>query len=147
MAGPTLNKVFLIGRLTRDPELRYTGTGNAVANIRLAVNREFLSREGEKREETTFLNLVIWGKRAEVAAEYLRKGSRIFVEGRLSSRSWETPEGEKRSVLEVSVDNFQFLDKAPGQSESYGGRRDAATEKFEGEDPSSQEEMGEGEGL
>jgi len=148
MSNPTLNKVFLIGRLTRDPELRYTGSGSAVTNLRIAVNREYASRDGEKKkEETTFLNLVLWGKRAEVGAEYLRKGSLIFVEGRLTSRSWETPEHEKRSTVEVSVDNFQFLDKVPSQGEGHGGGKDAATEEWQGETRTAEEEMGEGEGL
>jgi single-strand DNA-binding protein len=110
MAGPNLNKVFLIGRLTRDPELRYTPGGQAVANFGLAVNREFPTKDGRK-EDTCFVNLVIWGKRAEVCAEYMKKGSLIFVEGRLQYRKWETQDKEKRSTMEVVVEDFQFLDK------------------------------------
>jgi single-strand DNA-binding protein len=110
MPGPYLNKVFLIGRLTRDPELRYTPTGTAVTTFGLAVNREYLTK-GEKKEETCYLNLVVWGKQAEICAEYLRKGNLIFVEGSLQYRSWETDEKEKRSVIEVRVDRFQFLEK------------------------------------
>jgi single-strand DNA-binding protein len=110
MPGPYLNKVFLIGRLTRDPELRYTPTGTAVATFGLAVNREYLTK-GEKKEETCYLNLVVWGKQAEICAEYLRKGNLIFVEGSLQYRSWETDEKEKRSVIEVRVERFQFLEK------------------------------------
>lgn len=112
MPGPTLNKVFLIGRLTRDPELRYTPTGQSVASVRMAVNREYVSKSKEdKKEETCFINLVIWGKRAEVWAEYLKKGSLIFVEGRLQYRQWETQDNEKRSTVEVVVEDFQFLDR------------------------------------
>lgn len=114
MPGPNLNKVLLIGRLTRDPEMRYTPQGTAVTSFGLAVNREFTTKEGVKKDETCFVNLVVWAKRAEIAAEYLKKGSLIFVEGRLNFRSWETQENEKRSTLEVHVDNFQFLGK-PGQ--------------------------------
>lgn len=110
MPGPFLNKVFLIGRLTRDPELRYTPNGQAVATFGLAVNREFISK-GEKKEETCYLNLVVWGKQAEICAEYLKKGNLIFVEGRLQYRSWETDEKEKRAVVEVRVERFQFLEK------------------------------------
>ncbi len=110
MPGPYLNKVFLIGRLTRDPELRYTPTGTAVATFGLAVNREYLTK-GEKKEDTCYLNLVVWGKQAEICAEYLRKGNLIFVEGSLQYRSWETDEKEKRSVIEVRVERFQFLEK------------------------------------
>ena len=110
MPGPFLNKVFLIGRLTRDPELRYTPSGKAVTTFGLAVNREYISK-GERKEDTCYLNLVVWGKQAEVCAEYLKKGNLIFVEGRLQYRSWETDESEKRSIIEVRVERFQFLEK------------------------------------
>lgn len=133
MPGPTLNKVFLIGRLTRDPELRYTPAGQAVASVRMAVNREYVSKE-EKREDTCFINLVIWGKRAEVWAEYLKKGSLIFVEGRLQYRQWETQDNEKRSTVEVVVEDFQFLDRPPAGIEETGG-----IEKEEKEDGDEEE--------
>ena len=110
MPGPNLNKVFLIGRLTRDPELRYTSSGQAVTTFGLAVNREYTSR-GEKKEETCYVNLVVWGKQAEITAEFLRKGNLVFIEGRLNYRTWENEDSEKRSVLEVTVENFQFLEK------------------------------------
>lgn len=110
MPGPFLNKVFLIGRLTRDPELRYTQNGKAVATFGFAVNREYLSK-GEKKEDTCYLNMVVWGKQAEICAEYLKKGNLIFVEGSLTYRSWETEDNEKRSVIEVRVEKFQFLEK------------------------------------
>lgn len=110
MPGPNLNKVFLIGRLTRDPELRYTPAGQAVATFGMAINREYVSKEG-KKEETCYLNLVVWGKRAEICAEYLRKGNLIFVEGRLHYRTWETEDNEKRSTIEINVENFQFLER------------------------------------
>jgi len=105
-----LNKVFLIGRLTRDPELRYTSTGQAVTTLGLAINREYTSK-GEKKEETCYVNLVAWGKKAEVIAEFLKKGNLVFVEGRLNYRTWESEDSEKRSTLEVTVENFQFLEK------------------------------------
>lgn len=110
MPGPYLNKVFLIGRLTRDPELRYTIGGKAVATFGLAVNREYISK-GERKEDTCFLNLVVWGKQAEICAEYLKKGNLIFVEGRLQYRSWETEDSEKRSIIEVRAERIQFLEK------------------------------------
>lgn len=110
MPGPNLNKVFLIGRLTRDPELRYTPGGQAVATFGMAINREYTSKEG-KKEETCYLNLVVWGKKAEICAEYLRKGNLIFVEGRLHYRTWETEDNGKRSTIEINVENFQFLEK------------------------------------
>ena len=92
----SLNKVLLIGNLTRPPELRYTPSGTAVADLRLAVNRNYTTQGGEKREEACFLTVVVWGKQAESCGEYLDKGSQIFVEGRLQTRDWEGKDGQKR---------------------------------------------------
>lgn len=105
----SLNKVLLIGNLTRDPELRYIPSGTAVATFTVAANRVYATPAGEKKEQTSFVRVVVWGRRAEVCGEYLSKGSPVFVEGRLQSRSWETPNGEKRSTIEVVADNVQFL--------------------------------------
>ncbi len=105
----SLNKVFLIGNLTRDPELRYIPSGSAVATFTVAVNRVFKSQAGEKKEQTSFIRVVVWGRRAEVCGEYLSKGSPVFIEGRLQSRDWETQDGQKRNTLEVIADNVQFL--------------------------------------
>ena len=104
-----LNKVLLIGNLTRDPELRYIPSGSAVATFTVAVNRVYKDQAGEKKEQTSFIRVVVWGRRAEVCGEYLSKGSPVFVEGRLQSRDWETQEGQKRSTVEVVADNIQFL--------------------------------------
>jgi len=137
----SLNKVFLIGRLTRDPELRYVPSGTAVASFGLAINREYTTKEGNKKDDTCFVNLVVWGKRAEICAEYLKKGSMIFVEGRLSYRKWETQDKEKRSTIEVYVENFQFLDRSvPSdiQGEVENGSED------EGFKEKNQEETGQG---
>jgi single-strand DNA-binding protein len=111
----SLNKVFLIGNLVRPPELRYTPSGTAVADLRLAVNRNYTTQGGEKREETCFLTVVVWSKQAESCGEYLDKGSPIMVEGRLQTREWETKEGQKRSVVEVVAERVQFMGrtKAP----------------------------------
>ena len=106
-----LNKVFLMGNLTRDPELRYTPNGSAVVNLRLAVNRRFKTQSGELKEDTAFLTVVVWGKQAESCSQYLNKGRPVFVEGRLQSRSWESADGQKRNVLEVRADRVQFLSK------------------------------------
>lgn len=103
------NKVLLIGNLTRDPELRYTPQGTAVVNLRMAVNRRFKDRNQELKEETCFLTVVVWDKQAETCNQYLRKGSPIFVEGRLQSRSWEDNSGQKRNVIEVRAERVQFL--------------------------------------
>jgi single-strand DNA-binding protein len=105
-----LNKVILIGRLTRDPQLRYTPQGTAVAEMGLAVNRSFTDGSGQKREETCFVEVVMWQKQAETCAKYLRKGSPIFVEGRLSFDSWEGNDGQRRSRLRVVAEGFQFMD-------------------------------------
>lgn len=108
-----LNKVFLIGNLTRDPELRYIPSGTAVTTFTVASGRVYQLASGEKREETCFVRVVVWGRRAEVCGEYLSKGSPIFVEGRLQSRNWETTDGQKRSTIEVVALNVQFLGKVP----------------------------------
>jgi len=105
----SLNKVFLIGNLTRAPELRYTPQGTAVADLRIAVNRNFTTQTGERRDETCFLTVIVWAKQAESCGEYLDKGSPIMVEGRLQTRDWETKDGQKRSVVEVVAERVQFM--------------------------------------
>ncbi len=105
----SLNKVFLIGNLTRDPELRYTPAGVAVTNLGLAVNRRFRDKSGEVKEDVCFLTVTVWDKQAEACSQYLQKGSPIFVEGVLQSRSWETNDGQKRSTIDVRAERVQFL--------------------------------------
>jgi single-strand DNA-binding protein len=105
----SLNKVFLIGNLTRPPELRYTPSGTAVADLRLAVNRNYTTQGGEKREETSFLTVIVWSKQAESCGEYLDKGSPVLIEGRLQTREWEGKDGQKRSVVEVVAERVQFM--------------------------------------
>lgn len=107
----TLNKVLLMGRLTRDPESRYTPSGAAVLNFGLAVNRRFRDQSGEWRDDTCFINVVAWQKLAERLTEVLKKGSAVLVEGRLQSRSWETKDGQKRNTIEVNAASVQTLDK------------------------------------
>lgn len=104
----TLNKVFLIGNLTRDPELKYTANGTGVTKFGLAVNRTYNS-DGEKKQETCFVDITAWDKLAEVCNEHLSKGRLIFVEGRLQYQSWESDDGSKRSKIEVVAQNIQFL--------------------------------------
>lgn len=106
---PSLNKVLLIGNLTKDPELRYTPGGTAVANLRMAVNRKFKDRTGELKEDTCFVTIIVWDKQAEVCNEYLQKGHPVFIEGILQSRSWETPDGQKRSTIDVRAERIQFM--------------------------------------
>lgn len=105
----SLNKVFLMGNLTRDPELRYTPAGAAVATFTIAVNRVYKLPSGERKEEVSFVRVVSWGRVAETCGQYLQKGSPVFVEGRLQSRSWDTPDGQKRNTIEVVALNIQFL--------------------------------------
>jgi single-strand DNA-binding protein len=113
---PNLNKVQLMGNITRDPEVRYTPKGTAVTDISLAINRSFNSDDGERREETTFVDITFWGRQAEVIGEYMKKGRPLYVEGRLQLDSWEDKtSGQQRSRLKVVGENFQFL----------GGRDDA----------------------
>lgn len=105
----SLNRVILIGNLTRDPELRYTPSGVPVCRLGLAVNRNYTNKNGERVEEVDFLNITTWRQQAENCAQFLQKGSPIAIEGRLRSRSWETEEGQKRYALDVTADRVQFL--------------------------------------
>jgi single-strand DNA-binding protein len=105
-----LNRVLLIGNLTRDPEVRYTPKGTAVAEIGLAVNRIYSGEDGEKKEETTFVDVTLWARQAEVAGQYLKKGRPVFIEGRLQLDTWDDKQtGQKRSRLRVVSENLQLL--------------------------------------
>ena len=113
-----LNKVLLMGNLTRDPEVRYTPKGTAVTELGIAVNRIYTGENGEKREEVTFVDVTVWGRTAENVGEYLKKGRPVFIEGRLQLDSWEDKQsGQKRNKLKVVADNVQFL----GSRGSGGG--------------------------
>ena len=114
-----MNDVRLVGRLTRDPEVRYTTKGQAVARLDLAVNRRFKDGTGEWRDDTTFCPVTVWREAAERCKERLKKGSPIYVEGRLRSTNWETKDGQKRSGIEVEAYRLQFLAKMTGE-ESAG---------------------------
>lgn len=118
----SLNKVLLIGNLTRDPEIRYTPQGTAVANLGLAVSRKFRDKAQELREEVCFITVVVWSKMAETCNQYLHKGSPIFVEGRLTLRSWEDNTGKKRNVIEVRAERVQFLGKSNQGSSGQGAQ-------------------------
>ena len=110
----SLNKVLLMGNLTRDPEVRTLASGTAVCNFGMAINRNFTDREGNRREETTFVDVESFGKQAETISRYMKKGSGIFIEGRLKLDQWETPAGEKRSKLRITLENFQFVGGGDG---------------------------------
>ncbi|MFH2048941.1 MAG: single-stranded DNA-binding protein [bacterium] len=111
----SVNKVILIGHLGKDPELKYTPNGRAVATFSLATNKVWNDQSGQKQEKTTWHNIVAWGKQAEVINEYCRKGKQLYIEGRIENRSWDKDDGTKGYISEVVVENFQFL----------GGRNDA----------------------
>lgn len=113
MSSRSLNKVQLIGNLTRDPELRYTPQGTAVCTVGLATNRGWTTDAGEKREETEFHRIVAWNKLAELCSQLLKKGRKIYVEGRLSTRSWTAADGTQRTTTEVVIDDMILLDKKP----------------------------------
>lgn len=117
MAG-SLNRVILMGNLTRDVELRPVGDGN-VGNFGIAVNRKFRTQSGEDREEVTFVDCEIWGRRAEALARYLHKGSPVLIEGRLKLDQWQDKDGGNRSKLKVVVENFEFV--GGGRNEGGGG--------------------------
>ncbi len=139
----SLNKVLLIGNLTKDPELRYTPNGTAVANLRLAVNRKFKDRNGELKEDTCFVTVTVWDKQAEVCNEHLKKGRPILVEGILQSRSWDTPDGQKRNTIDVRAERVQFLGGAQG-GESFGkesgsGENDPAGDAVRPDDMAAEE--------
>ena len=115
-----LNSVILIGRLTKDPELRYTPSGKAVATIRLAVDRGTVNHQGEK--ETDFIDVVTWEKQAEACANYLQKGRLVAVQGRLQIRQWTNEEGQRRERAEVVATTVRFLERANQQEDNAGGQ-------------------------
>jgi single-strand DNA-binding protein len=112
----SVNKVILVGRLGRDPETRYTGGGQAVANFSIATEETYKDRNGERQKRTEWHKIVVWGKQAEIAQQYLKKGSLLFLEGRIQSREWQDKEGQKRTSFEIVASNFRML----------GGRGDGA---------------------
>jgi single-strand DNA-binding protein len=120
----SFNKVILLGNLTRDPEVRYTPKGSAVCDLGIAVNRVYTTEGGERREEVTFVDVVLWARLAEIAGEYLRKGRPVFIEGRLQMDSWDDKQtGQKRTKLRVVGESMQLLGGRPG-----GGTGEAAEE-------------------
>jgi single-strand DNA-binding protein len=112
----SVNKVILVGRLGRDPETRFTGGGQAVANFSVATDETYKDRAGERQKRTEWHKIVVWGKQAEIAQQYLKKGSLVFIEGRIQTREWQDKEGQKRTSFEIVATNFRML----------GGRSEAA---------------------
>ena len=118
---PNLNRVMLMGNLTRDPELRFTPNNTAVCQIALAINHRWKDQSGEQKEEVTYIDCEAWGKTADVINQYLRKGRPVFIEGRLKLDQWQDKEGNNRSKLKVVVENFQFVDSKGGGGGGEGG--------------------------
>lgn len=129
MAQRSLNKVQLIGNLTRDPELRYTPQGTAVCTFGLATNRQWQTEAGEKREETEFHRIVSWNKLAELCSQLLFKGRRVYVEGRLQTRRWTGQDGAERQTTETVIEEMMILDskRAPGEGEEVVPAEEGAT--------------------
>src|SRR5882724_8090277 len=119
----SVNKVILVGRLGRDPETRYTGGGSAVANFSVATDETYKDKNGERQKRTEWHKIVVWGKQAEIAQQYLKKGSLIFIEGRIQSREWQDKEGQKRTSFEIVASNFRMLGGSGGGGGSVGGGR------------------------
>ncbi|MCL6583535.1 MAG: single-stranded DNA-binding protein [bacterium] len=113
----SFNRVILMGNLTKDPELRYTPSGLAVAHLSLAVNRKVSAKEGEKKEEVDFFDVETWDKQAELCSEYLNKGSAVLIEGRLKQDRWEDENGGKRSKIKIIATTIQFLPKRSGEEQ------------------------------
>jgi single-strand DNA-binding protein len=134
---PNFNKVFLMGNLTKDPELRYTAGGAPVANLRMAINRVYQSQSGEKKEDVCFVTVVVWRKQAEAAGEYLKKGDPLFVEGRLQSKTWETEDKQKRTSMEVVAERIQFLNRGKGGAGVGDAPHDAMEEESAPQAPSA----------
>ena len=113
-----LNKCLFIGNLTRDPDLRYTSSGAAVCNFRIAINRRYTTKDGEKRDETHWQGCTAWNKTAETIAKYVQKGDPILVEGHMTTREWDAEDGTKRSAADLVVDAFQFMPRKPRDGET-----------------------------
>lgn len=122
----SLNKVLLIGNLTRDPEVRMMSSGRPVCNFGIALNRSYKDSEGNKREEVTFVDVECFGPRAEAVGRFFSKGRPIFIEGRLKLDQWESKEGEKRSAIRVVLDNFEFVDS--GKSDGSSSPNDSISQ-------------------
>ena len=119
----SLNKVLLMGNLTRDPEVRHTPKGTAVGDLAMAINMTYKAQDGTEKEEVCYVDVVVWGRQAETCRDYLTKGAPVFVEGRLQLDQWEGPEGEKKSRMRVRADRVQFLSRSGGGGGGGGGAR------------------------
>jgi single-strand DNA-binding protein len=144
----SVNKVILVGRLGRDPETRYTGGGQAVANFSVATDETYKDRNGERQKRTEWHKIVVWGKQAEIAQQYLKKGSLIFIEGRIQSREWQDKEGQKRTSFEIVATNFRMLGgRADGAAAGAGGGASRGGDDFESQAAPAEDTYGGGGGA
>lgn len=128
-----LNKVMIIGNLTRDPEMKYTPKGTAICDIGIAVNRNYTTESGEKREEVTFIDITLWGRVAEIVGEYCKKGRPLFVEGRLQLDTWDDKQtGQKRSKLKVIGDNIQLLGGGDNKPREGAAKKEEPADEIPG---------------
>jgi single-strand DNA-binding protein len=131
----SVNKVILVGRLGRDPETRFTSGGQAVANFSVATDESYKDRNGERQKRTEWHKIVVWGKQAEIAQQYLKKGSLVFIEGRIQSREWQDKEGQKRTSFEIVANNFRMLGgRGDGMAAGAGASGGGAARGGGGED-------------
>ncbi len=131
----SVNKVILVGRLGRDPELKYTPSGVPVAKFSLATDEQWTDKNGEKQRRTEWHNIVAWSKLAEICQKYLVKGKLIYIEGRLQTQSWDDQEGKKHTKTEIRADNMVMLSPASGAAESAGGAPPAVREQEASSEP------------
>ncbi len=137
----SVNKVILVGRLGRDPETRFTGGGQAVANFSVATDESYKDKNGERQKRTEWHKIVVWGKQAEIAQQYLKKGSLVFIEGRIQSREWQDKEGQKRTSFEIVCSNFRMLGgRADGAAAGAGSSGGGASRSADDMDQSSHSE-------
>jgi single-strand DNA-binding protein len=122
-----LNKVLLMGNLTRDPEVKYTPKGTAVCDLGIAINDSYKAQDGTIKETVTYVEIEVWGRTAENCKQYLTKGRGVFIEGQLRLDQWETPQGEKKSKMKVRADRVQFLGGGPGRTGGGGEQRSSST--------------------
>lgn len=126
-----VNRVFLIGRLGRDPELRYTGSGTPVANFSLATDETWTDSNGQRQNRTEWHNIVVWSRLAEICNQYLRKGRLIFIEGRIQTREWDDRDGNKRRTTEIVATNMQMLESKSDQGQSGSGNQEEHMDAME----------------
>jgi len=134
----SLNRCMIIGNLGRDPEMRYTPSGQAVTQFTVAVNRYYKDQQGERQEDTEWFRVVAWGQQAEFAAEYLRKGNKVYIEGRIQTRQWEGQDGQKRYTTELVANTIQNLERRPRDDSGEAGGPPAARPPGGGRPPGEQ---------